>query len=140
MRLVRANAPNGELVFGRDRLPVGDYRIELYCPGLGRIDVGFVRIDGTTRTTLRGVTLPAPARVSFPMDASRAEPAKGTFALVRRGVAVDHRLATKQSFEGPHLLGAGEYVLFWRDRENVNQHAFTIDAAAAGSDVTIDVP
>jgi hypothetical protein len=139
VRLVRAATADTGLVFGRDAIPAGDYQVELYCPGLGRVDAGIVRIDGVSRFELRGVVLPTPVAVTFTMPEGRPLPANDEFDIVRRGRAVDHRLWTEPPFAVPHRLGPGDYLLFWREGGEVRQHPFVIDAAA-GAALTIRLP
>ena len=129
VRLVRDLVSTG-LVFGRDAIPAGSYRVELYCPGLGRIYAGEHRIDGVHRLDLRDVAFPAPSSVTFVPPPERAAPAQDDFEIVRRGSAVDHRLPTEAPFGGPHLLGPGDYVLHWRDNGELRSHTFAVDATA----------
>lgn len=104
-----------------ERLPAGQYDVELVYPGLGVVRGGPCWLDGRNTVTVTDLAFPEPARVTF------EGPVPSAWEIVLHRTDVDLRIATGVPFAGPHLLRAGDYTLLWRTPAGtVQQRTFRV--------------
>jgi len=94
-----------------EHLPAGNYAVEVWLPGAGRLDCGRHYVDGETDYVLGQVMLRAPGRVHFALPDGGRLPQGAVLEITELKDTFDVRVETMPSPDHDLWLPAGDYAL-----------------------------
>lgn len=138
MELVRLRRDEASSDFAAIDLPAGNYTLELCSHLFGVVDGGTFWCDGRTDVALPRIELPPPCKITIALPDGTPEPS--AFEFVRTGCDFPSRIHTTLGIAATHLLGPGDYELWWRHGANEPPGSLAFTIARDQRELTLRLP